>query len=174
LFSVSAWRADSGTESQGTLTETGVAGGLAVDVGAAVIDNLIVRGRLSGGWELMRDGAFARDLDAAFVFGGLGVGADYYFMPLNLYVGATIGLAGVTLVEGKLDERDRAARSLHSKTGVALDLDVGKEWWLTGNWGLGVGLRLRYQSVPPANIVPGSDGALTALQIGLMFTATYN
>jgi len=172
MLAVSSWRVDSGLEQRGVLKETGAVGAGAVDVGAAVVDNIILRGRLSAGWELMQDGPFARDRDAAFVYGMLGAGADYYFMPLNLYVGATLALAGVSLVE--VETRNRPAHALHSKAGVGFDLDVGKEWWVTGNWGMGVALRVRLLSLAPANIARGSDSALTGLQVGAMFSATYN
>jgi hypothetical protein len=57
---------------------------------------------------------------------------------------------------------------------LGLDLDVGKEWWVSGNWGLGLSLRFRYIDVAPANVGFGRDGRLDSFQIGLSFSATYN
>jgi hypothetical protein len=39
---------------------------------------------------------------------------------------------------------------------------------------MGAALRLSYLSMGAANIVPNSAGPLTGLQVGLMFSATYN
>ncbi|HEX4355582.1 MAG TPA: hypothetical protein VHZ95_21800, partial [Polyangiales bacterium] len=80
------------------LKDQTVTGNLTVDVGAAVIDNLIVRGRIEGALGGFKDSPFGPGHTAA-LFGMLGAGADYYFMPINLYVGGTLGVAGVTIAE---------------------------------------------------------------------------
>jgi hypothetical protein len=170
--SVTALRVDSGVSSRGVVKDGGLSGSSALDVGAALIDNFILRGRVGAGWAALAKSPFADGNDVIFVFGTVGVGADYYFMPVNLYVGATLALAGAMLGEDKTRTRD--ANVLHSKAGLGIDLDVGKEWWITGNWGMGAALRLSYLSMGAANIVPNSAGPLTGLQVGLMFSATYN
>ena len=162
-------------DQRGTLRESGASAIAAVDVGMAVVDDLIVRARLAGSYQLARRSDFSELNErefSLFVLGELGAGLDYYIMPLNLYVGATLGISGVSFTEFDRDSKD--SRTVHSKAGLALDVDVGKEWWITGNWGMGLALRLRYMTHGAANIAPGSDGNLNVLQIGPLFTATYN
>jgi len=60
-----------------------------------------------------------------------GPGTAYYFMPLNLYVSATLGLAKLTFVDAYTD-RPVPDPSL----GYAASFTVGKEWWNTGPSGL--------------------------------------
>jgi hypothetical protein len=143
--------------------------GLGVDVGGTVAENLIVRGRLRGAVSYYRDNDFGSDV--LFSFGTLGLGVDYYFMPINIYVGGTVSLAGITRADD-----DRVNRS---KAGMGLDLDVGKEWWISRRWGIGIALRATYIDVAPANILAASridatDARLRSFHVGLQFSATFN
>jgi hypothetical protein len=174
LFSTGL-RADSGSKHVSDLKDQTVTVNLTFDAGAAVTDNLIVRGRLDGNVGGFKDSPFGGDV--GLLFGAIGAGVDYYFMPINLYVGGTLSIAGATVAElndlkKPKDERDNHTRT--SKAGVGIDLDVGKEWWVSGNWGLGAALRLRYLDMAPANVGLGRDGRLTSFQAGLQFSATYN
>ena len=161
-------------ESAGTpprrLSDGGVAIGSSLDLGAAVSQNLIVRGRL--GWSAtgrLADKVFGPDIGA--VLGDVGAGADYYLMPINMYFGVTLGLAGVAFVNNRRSDDHRVR---HSKAGISLTWDIGKEWWLSGNWAIGIAGRLSYTNVAPANLIPGSDGRLAVWSLGPAFTATYN
>jgi len=150
---------------------------MAFDVGGTIAPNLILRGRVWGELFARSDSelAYGPVDDAVGLLGGIGAGADYYFMPLNLYVGATVGIAGIGVLESREDRNGDDELEAHwSRPGLALDLDVGKEWWLTGNWGIGVGLRFRYVNVAPAHIAAPTDGRLQSLQGGLHFSITYN
>jgi hypothetical protein len=157
---------------EGTKSDTAIWSDLTVDVGAAVIPNFIVRGRLWAASAGFSDGPFGEQSLA--VTGGLGAGADYYFMPINVYVGASLGLAGLANIDIEDLDEEREGRGRASKAGLWLDLGVGKEWWVSGNWGLGLGLRLRYLNIAPANIAAPTTGNLNSFQGGLNFTVTYN
>jgi hypothetical protein len=159
------------TDAGRTLNSTGVTTGSTLDLGGALVDNLILRGRLASGLEFLSDTPFGYRVGV--VGGQAGAGADYYFMPVNIYVGATLSLAGITVVE-QASADDKHVDVRHSQAGFGLDLDAGKEWWVTGNWGLGVALRARYLNLGAAHIAAGAEGRLTSLQLGLHFTATYN
>ena len=143
-----------------------------LDVGAAVIPNLILRGRLWGQLFSLRDSDFGRRI--AGLSGGIGAGADYYFMPVNIRIGATVSLAGITLVDIREPEEDRPDRTRHSKAGFGLDLDAAKEWWVSRKLGMGVGVRLRFITVPPERIGAPNDGRLNSFQGGVHFALTYN
>lgn len=157
------------TASAADVREGSLVVGLGVDVGAAVIENLIVRGRLRGAVGYYQDNDFGEDV--LLSFGTLGAGVDYYFMPINIYVGGTVSVAGIT----RSDE-DRANRS---KAGLGLDLDVGKEWWISRRWAIGIALRATYIDAAPANILTAAgispaDARLRSFHVGLQFSATFN
>jgi len=157
------------TATKADVREGSLVVGLGVDVGSAVIENLIVRGRLRGAVSYYRDNDFGANV--LFSFGTLGIGVDYYFTPINIYVGGTVSVAGIT----RADE-DRANRS---KAGIGLDLDVGKEWWISRRWAIGIALRATYIDVAPANIlraadIDPSDARLRSFHVGLQFSATFN
>jgi len=157
------------TASKAEKSEGSLVVGLGVDVGSAVIENLIVRGRLRGAVSYYRDNDFGANV--LFSFGTLGLGVDYYFTPINIYVGGTVSVAGIT----RSDE-DRANRS---RAGLGLDLDVGKEWWISRRWAIGLALRATYIDVAPANILKVADfeitdGRLRSFHVGLQFSATFN
>ncbi len=98
-------------------------------------------------------------------FGGFGPGVAYYFEPLNLYVSGSLGLCGLRTREGHTD------RVHSSKTGLALELSVGKEWWVSHDWGLGIAGQLIGGSMKDQDdpTLTWSAGALS-----LLFSATYN
>ncbi|HMC93285.1 MAG TPA: hypothetical protein VKO16_00795, partial [Polyangia bacterium] len=58
-----------------------------------------------------------------------------------------------------------------SKLGLASDLQVGKEWWVSPDWGLGIAAQLIGGSLKDQNdpSLSWSAGALS-----LLFSATYN
>jgi hypothetical protein len=64
-----------------------------------------------------------------------GAGIAYYFMPVNLYVSATFAASQLTVHENDMEIGN-------SELGFGVSLMVGKEWWVSANWGLGVALQL--------------------------------
>jgi hypothetical protein len=90
-------------------------------------------------------------------------------MPLNLYIGGAIGFAGI---EAVVEERGRDDVRSNGKVGAGLDLDIGKEWWVSANWGLGVAARLSIASVPGGDDLP-KDAAFGAALLSVQFSATY-
>ena len=61
--------------------------------------------------------------------GAFGPGLAYYFERCNLYLSATFGLAGFSANDGNGVKVDSA------KSGAAFDFMVGKEWWVSRDWG---------------------------------------
>lgn len=147
--------------------------GMGIDIGSAVVENLVLRGRIRGAVSYYRRGSFGDNV--LFSFGTVGAGVDYYFMPINIYIGGTVSVAGVTRTDEDYVNR--------SKAGLGLDFDVGKEWWVGNRWGIGLALRATYIDVAPANILVASgiypdaeEGhpRLRSVHVGLQFSATFN
>jgi hypothetical protein len=151
----------------------------AFDIGGALSENLILHARLSG---LSNYGTKSVVLDidnkkvetekTAIHYGLIGGGLTYYIMPVNVYVSFILGIASAAL---QVDQND-IDNDVHiegSKPGLGLNLDVGKEWWVGSEWGLGVAGRFTFSSVG-ANKSNRSHDRLENAGIGVLFTATYN
>lgn len=121
---------------------SGGSGMFSVDVGGALRENLILHGRFASATIMDPDVSIndrpSESLDGftvdAFL---LGPGLTYYFMPANVYVTGVVGLSWLRLEWAGVDEAYR-------DTGVGLNFDLGKEWWVRDQWGLGVAARLFY------------------------------
>ncbi len=104
-------------------------------------------------------------------FGGFGLGGTYYTDDLY-YATFTAGVSGLVV----RDRKDNEKKSISSDIGESLELSVGKEWWVSANWALGVALRGRYtrsdfeREVDDVSIA----GDVNNLSFGLAFSATYN
>jgi hypothetical protein len=98
--------------------------------------------------------------------GGVGPGVAYFFMPLNLYLSGTLLLQRVTLSESNDSNRGQALTDV----GLAASLMVGKDWWVSDNWGLGVAAQFLLGSARDHY----DDSNWTTAAFALMFTATYN
>jgi hypothetical protein len=102
------------------------------------------------------------DLDIS----GIGPGVAYYFMPLNLYLSGTLLLHQVSLS----DSHDSNSSYNLTDVGVAGSFMVGKDWWVSDNWGLGVAAQLLLGSAKDRYV----DSSWTTAAFALMFAATYN
>jgi len=100
---------------------------------------------------------------------GVGPGLSFDFGP-NLFAAATVLLAGVYV------EDNNGSSVADSKSGAALELQFGKEWWASDNWGLGLSGQFIYGAMK------GSDPDPTLLAVpdwrivtgAILFSATYN
>jgi hypothetical protein len=95
---------------------------------------------------------------------GLGVGVIYWYMPINIYVSAA-------LVLDELIVRDGDEKVFETDKGVGLSIMVGKEWWVSENWGLGVAAALRQSSRMDEK---DGDATWEADSLNVVFSATYN
>ena len=92
---------------------------------------------------------------------GFGVGATIYPGEGNFYISPSISYASV----GWSGNGGNTAYSTH---GTLFRADVGYEWWVSTNWGLGLALSYQHYS--------GEEDGLedSANFIGLLFSATFN
>ena len=61
------------------------------------------------------------------IFGG---GLTYYFMPANIFLGATVGLGNFTRIHDN--------KNYSTKLGLGFQVRAGKEWWFSKRWALGL------------------------------------
>jgi hypothetical protein len=97
---------------------------------------------------------------------GVGVGAVYYFMPLNLYAGGSLMLAWSavpTLFDGEVS----------SSLGPTVNLQVGKEWWVSDSVGMGVAAQLLVGALTFDQLIE-EQRSMTLVAFSLAAVATFN
>ncbi len=150
------------TEPKITLTGPGLVSSVAI--GGALTENFILHADFFGGTafspKIKQGGREIGTINADLSLSGLGIGVTYYVMPMNLYLSGSVGF-GVGTLEVTLGE-------LSTDVGFAGSVMVGKEWWVSDEWGLGVAGQFMYMRLPDQNVdVDGLAG-------GILFSATYN
>ncbi|HJX51438.1 MAG TPA: hypothetical protein VJ801_01620, partial [Polyangia bacterium] len=159
--------------SAGAQKYSGGSGAYSLAGGTAIAESLILYAELLGYDSLKPRFEGNGGWDATSVHtAGLGPGVAYYFMPLNLYVSGTL-LYQVWASKGFRRTANAASPAPVDPSGwagIGCSLMVGKEWWVSANWGLGVAaqLLLGESTGSPA------DGHWTAKALAIMFSSTYN
>ena len=150
-------------------------GGLAgsIDVGGSNGDNLAIFGRLR--FAMLTSPAVSIDHDTIDEADAspvsqemLGVGIAYFLMPLNLYLGAAAGLA----VIGGRFERNGDEEKFNGGIGFGFDVEVGKEWWIADDWGLGGAIRGSFATAGGGDDLP-EDTQLGAVFVAALLSVTY-
>lgn len=146
---------------------SGGAGFVGVAIGGAVAENVILAGNLFGVGvsqpTLTVNGSSSSTSSTDTGLGGVGLEVDYYFMPVNLYLGATLAATKQTLTA--------SGRRYETGTGVGAILAVGKEWWVSDHWGLGLAGKLLLSSNQDTGTNPPT---WNAAGLSAVFSATYN
>lgn len=148
------------TSGDSDVTVSGVGGLTTLGIGYAVMENFIVNADLWGTKVFSPKVEFpggSGDLDGSLFVYGIGGGVTYYVMPMNLYLSAAVGATKATLSIDGYGDSD-------SETGFGLNAVIGKEWWVSDNWGLGIAGQVFYGTHDPSSTIAG----------GLLFSATYN
>jgi len=144
-------------------TLSGGAGMFSIDLGGALAQDLALHGRfaINSVFEptVSSDGEDLGDLDDTnLTFSLLGVGLTYY-TPSNVYLTGVVGLSRASF---ELDGIEYDAM-----TGAGFMGDIGYEWLLGDNLGLGVGGRLELHSVR------GDGETLSTASLGVLLSLTY-
>lgn len=109
--------------------------------------------------------------DFVLAYNDLGGGICYYFMPVNIYISAEIAITQLTVQSDTYTSWD-------SEAGRSLTLSIGKEWWVSDDWGIGIALILRGASMKAGSEITdeaeNKNDTITHGFAGLAFTATYN
>jgi len=146
-----------------SMTVAGRSGHLGVALGGAILPNLILFGEVTSE-AISRPTAhfmgFEEELGSALGLVGFGPGIAYYIMPVNLYLSASALAirATVTGDEGRFE----------TAKGRGVKFALGKEWWVSRNWGLGVA------GITTLASVPHFDSTVKTSNFLLAFTASYN
>jgi len=138
-----------------------------VEVGAAFFENLLASAEFMffvGPVTDVTIDSVERDVDGSLGGFGFGASANYYVTPLNVFFGASGGVATVVFSR----EDGVGDRSGSSETGFYLSLKTGKEWWVSANWGVGLAARVVYMNLPDDTFDIDNFG------VGLALSATYN
>jgi hypothetical protein len=101
-------------------------------------------------------------------FLNFGPGVAYYFDSLELYLSGAVTLAWMNQDSGstgKIRESDRI-----TDKGLGTSLMVGKEWWVSRNWGLGMASMFQMASMKSNKI----DAHWFTTSLSLLFSATFN
>jgi hypothetical protein len=173
----------SAREDTGSRQYTKLGPSFSVAVGGKVLPNLLLFGELSMNGVVNSDErgssettSYSGPNSKELVLFVVGPGVAYYFMPVNVYLSTTIGLAKVKFVDGYTDEHVP-----DTGIGFAGSFSAGKEWWSSADWSVGLAARLIYaRSMKHDYLVrdypygPHEDSSLHAATVALMFSATYN
>ena len=147
----------------------GLDGLLSLDVGSAVIENLIVYGRVAGfAWNQL--GAGGSDNAGSAYAGMLGAGARYYLLPSNIYGSATAAL-GVLKITNDLGKPQNA------NPGFGLDLEVGRDFWAgtpLDRRAIGIALRFAWLHCGAADTRLSEPKPWNAFALSFVFSVGYN
>jgi hypothetical protein len=142
--------------------------GGSISLGGSIGENLILHGDI---WvSIVSTEKKHSQLYQEFGTAVVGLGVTYYWMPVNMYVTGSIGMANSFLVlhEGtQTNSNEDLARDI--TTGVGVAVIVGKEWWVSANWALGVAIQgeFTYAEDDNSNLIFRHGGAK------VLFSATY-
>lgn len=152
----------------------GGVGAFSLALGGAVAENLLLFGQIAftamPGPTIEVDGSEVATAseDDSLDTSGLGAGVAYYIMPLNAFVSGA-------LLWTQLSARQDDDVVGETDGGPGADLRVGKEWWLSHDWGLGAYLGLQVSRMKDRNEGGASETPTwtnSAFTLGL--SATYN
>jgi hypothetical protein len=147
---------------------SGTTGHFNFGIGGAISENLILHFDASGisstdptieinGRSATAVGTFSTTL--------IGIGLTKYFSS-NIYLTGAVGFAKSSFVANGV--------SYDTDNGYGINLMIGKEWWVSENWGLGVAGQLLYTSCPDSSGYSGTKYDLNTTSLGLLFSATFN
>jgi hypothetical protein len=77
---------------------------------------------------------------ADIVLQGLGPGFKYYLMPKNIFLSSSLLISQITFNHSYLGDYRAGIGSTSSTSplGITGRISAGKEWWISGDWGLGI------------------------------------
>ena len=133
--------------------------GLGLAIGGAPIPNLALHLDFQGSWTF--DPSVEIDSIAMRM---IGLGATFYIVPSDIFLSASAGIGGLGF------ESDRDGQTKDTNAGFALDVMIGKEWWVGLDWGIGFAAQMIYIYTDDYT----DDEGIDAFAFNFVFTATYN
>lgn len=148
----------------------GMSGDANLAIGAIVSPGLALHGTIWGSKildpELSIDGQEEELDDTTFLVHAFGGGVTYYTSRSNVYLSASVGLAQGDLKVGSI--------TFETGTGWAVDLTLGKEWWVGDRWGIGLAGAIDFHDLPEADDDDGIAVDLSGTSFALRFSASFN
>lgn len=150
------------------LTMSGGAFAFSAAFGGAITPHLIIYGEFVG--MVVSDPNVTLNSQSATASGttmsmiGFGPGVAYYVEPMNMYFSGTLTLSKLSFDDSKGNV------TAESDMGFGLSAVLGKEWWVSADWGLGAAFQFQVASMKDK----GVDARLTGLGFALLLSATYN
>ena len=107
---------------------------IAVSLGGAVTENWILAGEAWGSYgptpKMSAGSSPASVSDTDFYLSGFGLAVVHYIMPANVFLSLTPGVTRISIESGGTKEQ--------TELGFGAKLALGKEWWVSDHWGLGL------------------------------------
>ncbi len=154
----------------GEVSLGGLSGSSTIGIGYAVVENLIINLDIFGSVvtdpTVEVDGEDIGEVDAEIRITNIGVGATYYIMPANVYLAGSVALASGSFKSGRV--------AIETDTGYGINVAIGKEWWVSDNWGIGVAGQLFHTVLPDENLITGEVYDIKTTSLGILFSATFN
>jgi hypothetical protein len=151
-----------------TVTASGGSGSFGLAIGGAVAPNFIVFGTIFGVGSsptVKVGGVDAGLSNSSAVLAGIGAGAAYYFEPVNVYLSGALAFTSVEIDDANSNP------IYQTRDGIGVQLMVGKEWWISQNWGVGVAGEFIGASMKDKN---DSSVTWSADAFSILLSATYN
>jgi len=141
---------------------------LGVALGGALAENLILFGNFFlsvADTPDFKQGGVTGTSSGSATLGGFGLGLAYYFMPVNVYVS---GALAAMIFE--MDDSD-GNKLYASDAGLGFQGMVGKEWWVSPEWGLGIAGEITVASMKDKDL---SGVSWSGSSFSLVFSSTFN
>ncbi len=156
------------------LAVKGPSGSFQIALGGNVSRNLIIYGEAFGDAIVEPTVEFGGDeMEADNVtasIGGIGVGLAYY-LDSNVYFSGTLAATQLRWSEDNGDVEE----DFDTEVGPAFVGQIGKEWWVSDNWGMGLAGQLLFSSNKDNDDAVGpEDVTWTTVGFSLLFSATYD
>ena len=151
----------------GTLSVAGLAGTAGASIGGAVIENTVLAVHV---YDVVLVNPTVRlgtrsasTSDTSYWLFAVGPSVTQYLMPANIYLSGTVA---VTRLSATI-----SGTTTDFSTGYGFRAAIGKEWWVSDHWGLGLSGHLTFSS----NKDNGNNApTISSWFYGLSFSATYN
>lgn len=146
----------------------GGSGAFTMHIGGTVAEDLIIFGKFSTNsitnpTITILGFITSESKDTKYTVNAFGAGVTYY-LPFNFYLTGSLDIAMSNLTIGDSE--------LNSDAGIGMELALGKEWFVSDNWGLGLAFMTQFSKMTGKD--EGDEYELGNLFYGLMFSATYN
>jgi len=152
-----------------TETYSGLGATYGAAFGGTIAPNLILYGEFLGtsvtNADLSYGGVTQTYSGTDLTLVGFGPGIAYYVEPVNLYLSGTL-----TFTQVSFSDTYSGYPVGDTNLGIGLSLMVGKEWWVTRDWGVGIAGQIHVASMGD----PSYDSRLRAAAFSMLFSATYN